>query len=221
MTGPGPGQHMDSARELIREGKFEDALQVLQTLDFSDSGAQELRSSQLELTLVAIHGLGEWEHLGKAGQESLRHLRECGDHRTRAIVHGHIGVALMRLGSPKAAEEHFRAAIHIAIWDAESRALALPHRRRLAVMFQTLGRWSHSLHESQYAIEEARELGLADQELAALTVSAVVSWKSGRMEEFVFVLDRSSCQGLGNRLQAAALRMDLLSFSPSSNFTPR
>jgi hypothetical protein len=31
----------------------------------------------------------------------------------------------------------------------------------------------------------------------------------------------SSCQELGNRRQAAALRMDLLTFTPSSNFVPR
>lgn len=181
---------LEAARRLIDEGKFVDALHSLEEIALSDAEDALNQSLRLELTLIALHGLSAWSKLRELGQTSLPALRESGNHRARAIVHGHLGVAHMREGSPKTAEEHFRAAIHIAIWDAEDRVLAIPHRRRLAVMFQTLGRWGQALHESLHAIDESREFGLADQEFAAMTVSAVAAWKSGRMEEFESFLDR-------------------------------
>jgi len=201
---------LNSARGLVGAGKYFDALRLLQTLELPPSAPPTSHSIKLELTLVALHGLGDWTALGEMGRESLQLLRESGDHRLRALVHGHLGVALMRSGSIKAAEEHFRAAIHIAIWDAEARALAVPHRRRLAVMFQTLGRWSQSLHETRYAIEEARELGLTDQELAALTVSAVVAWKSGRLDEMLSSLERMEALSESGKRPGVAERVAVL-----------
>jgi choloylglycine hydrolase len=64
-------------------------------------------------------------------------------------------------------------------------------------------------------IEQIRLVG---QELA-------FTFRSKEEKVFIFAKARldeaSSCQELGNRRQAAALRMDLLTFTPSSNFVPR
>jgi hypothetical protein len=57
--------------------------------------------------------------------------------------------------------------------------------------------------------------------IRAMMHSVLSNWGSPPRHLVLVGGFRSSCQELGNRRQAAALRMDLLTFTPSSNFVPR
>jgi DNA-binding NtrC family response regulator/tetratricopeptide (TPR) repeat protein len=90
-----------------------------------------------------------------------------------SIVHGNLGMARLRLGQSEAAEDHFRAAIHIATWELRDEREALGHRRRLGIAFKTLGLWRHSQFEYEKAIRVADGRELA-AEAAGLRINLAI-----------------------------------------------
>ena len=92
------------------------------------------------------------------------------------------------VGYADSAEDHFRAAIHIATWELADQLEALRHRRRLAVAFKTLGLWRNSQFECEKAIRiaDGKEYPL---ESGILRVNlAVVLMKSASLDSVPEVL---------------------------------
>jgi len=213
---------IETCRELVRTGEFAEALIVLNPLSVEIGPTDEQCTELLQLQIASLHGMGDWENLAAACQQMIRKLRKSGNDAARAHAHGHLGSAEMRLGNPRIAEDHFRAAIHIAIWDLEDPYAAIPHRRRLAIMFQTLGLWPQAIHESLYAVDQARESSRGDQEVAALFVLAVALLKSGRLETLPEHLNRidnlvDQTERLRSRERAALLRANYLRLTGHSS----
>src|SRR2546428_4482767 len=101
-------------------GRHGEALELLSDADPSPTADSD--RSLIEafgLRLDCLHNLGRWEDIVSVGTNQLHSMSEAGLTRPLCSTHAMLGVAHLRLGNVRKAEEHLRAAIHIARWDLE------------------------------------------------------------------------------------------------------
>ena len=100
-----------------------------------------------------------WEDLAYKGQTLLESIGLNASAGVRCVLHSWVGVALMRSGRYRLAEEHSRAALHIASWELKDMPAALRQRRRLALLLKNLGLLKESARELRKAVDDADATG--------------------------------------------------------------
>ena len=177
------------AEGLLHEGRYAEALEAIEAVELELRLEPEVFSRALRVKLISLNGLGEWKAITKLGDTWLASLRRDGHHDSLCRLHGHVGLALVRLGQTREAESHLRAAIHVATWDLEDSFRALFHQRQLAVLFKNLGRWQQAKFEILNAIGVADEAGIAKESGALRANLAIVLLKSGDLSDVPHLLD--------------------------------
>ncbi len=150
-----------SIRALISEGQHVEALCQLEVeMASSRSEVTPVLAEALGLKLDCLHDLGDWRELVQLGPALIPRLSKAGLFAPLCRTHAVVGIAHLRLGDFRRAEEHLRAAIHVARWDLESREEAIRHQRQLVVLFKNRGLWALARFEAENAIATADETGL-------------------------------------------------------------
>jgi len=114
----------------------------------------ELSEQTIGWRLLSLRRLDRWPELVDLASTAMK-MEPRPSPRLLARAHGLMGFARMRLGTPLAAEKHFRAAIHIATWDLNDEAEAMHWHREMAVMYKNLGRWQQAKFENLSALATA------------------------------------------------------------------
>ncbi len=177
------------ATELLAGGEVGEALRLAESIALDFQKEPQASSQLLEVRLRALHGLGRWTDIVEFGTPTLASLTKAGAVDLCSTIHGHLGTAFARLGQLRLAEDHIRAAIHIATWVLEKHAEALRHRRRLVVLFKNFGLWQISRFEAERAIEESDQRGFTAESAALRINLAVVLLKSGCFVKVPKLLD--------------------------------
>lgn len=184
------------ASEFLAAGLPAKALEVLDLSpaipikSYSEPAVQE----SLRLRLLALHDLSRWDEIVEICSRCLDLIPAGSNPAVLSVIHGNLGVARLRLGQADAAEDHLRAAIHIATWELRNENEALKHRRRLAIAFKTLGLWRHSQFEYEKAIRIADRNVLRDESGALKWNLAILLLKSSDLGIVPRLLDEAESQ---------------------------
>lgn len=181
-----------SIRALVSQGKYSEALEQLVSFSAPDkSGLTPLFADALVLKLSCLHNLGNWSEILEIGPALLPRMSRAGLSAPLCRTHARLGIAHLRLGDLRRAEEHLRAAIHVARWDMEDREEALRHQRRLIVLFKNRGLWAMARFEAENAITTADEMG-ANRESGGLRINLCSTLlKSGHFSVVPTLLDEA------------------------------
>jgi DNA-binding NtrC family response regulator/tetratricopeptide (TPR) repeat protein len=171
-------------------GQFAEALVALDALAERKPEISSLGEFCV-LRMAATEGLGRWNECAELGSRGLASHGTQIDDAHRATIHGLLGIAHTRLGEPRRAEQHLRAAIHILTWDLKDQGAAIRQRRRLALMFHGLGLWRQAEYESESAIELADEHAITRESGALRLNLAVTLAKSGELSRVPEVLNQA------------------------------
>jgi DNA-binding NtrC family response regulator/tetratricopeptide (TPR) repeat protein len=175
--------------DLLECGQPAKALELLEagspTRDPQSADFREV----VRLYLLALHDLGRWEDIVISCAQLLIDIPAGSRPEILNLVHGNLGVAKLRLGQADAAEDHFRAAIHIATWELRSEVEALRHRRRLGIAYKTLGLWRHSQLEYKRGIRIADACASSMESGAIRWNLAILLLKSADVSEVPRLLD--------------------------------
>jgi DNA-binding NtrC family response regulator/tetratricopeptide (TPR) repeat protein len=179
ITGP---QEAETVQSLMDQERPEEALGALKGLEPSEQ--------TLWLRLVSLRRLRHWPELADLASGLLK-TDPRPSPQLMARAHGLLGLARMRLGTPLAAEKHFRAAIHIATWDINDEAEALYWHRDMAVMYKNLGRWQQAKFENLSAMATADAIACHRESGGLRTNLAIVYLKSGEFGAVETLLNES------------------------------
>jgi DNA-binding NtrC family response regulator/tetratricopeptide (TPR) repeat protein len=179
-------------RALTANGHFAQAHDHLVEADLGLQSINPDTSGEVvELFFLCLHHLGRWDEIVDSASKWIPTLVKSNSSRALARVHASSGIACLRLGQIRRAEEHIRAAIHVAVWDLDDREEALGHQRKLVVMFKNLGYWHQARFEAQNGIEVADQIG-SDSESGALRMNLVIAiLKSGTLNPVPDLLDEA------------------------------
>jgi len=150
----------------------------------------ELSEQTIGWRLVSLRRLNRWPELIDLASTAMK-MEPRPSSRLLARAHGLMGFARMRLGTPLAAEKHFRAAIHIATWDLNDEAEAMHWHREMAVMYKNLGRWQQAKFENLSAMATADAIECHRESGGLRTNLAIVYLKSGEFGAVEAVLDEA------------------------------
>ncbi len=177
------------AAALVREGLFAGAITTLDQIPKESLTDHDLNLEAMEIRLEALHGLGDWDRLVSIGTKCISDTSSHRHPRLICRAHALVGIAQMRRGSMRLAEEHLRAAVHVARWDLEDPGEVIKHLRQLAVMFKNRGLWRQAEHEADNAIAVADDRGLASESGIIRVNLSIVLLKSGRLKRVPELLD--------------------------------
>ena len=189
-----PNSAADRAEALLDSGAYEDAYGAISEVALADLSDPTEFSRVLRIRLISLNGLGLWSEITDLGTTWLKPLRHDREHDSLCRLHGHVGIALVRLGKLREAESHLRAAVHVATWDLEDLGRALFHQRQLAILFKNLGRWQQAKFEILSAIGLADESGTIKESGALRANLAIVLLKSGDLSQVPHLLDAAEEQ---------------------------
>jgi transcriptional regulator with GAF, ATPase, and Fis domain/tetratricopeptide (TPR) repeat protein len=180
---------LGTANELIRHGRFEDALASLPPL-------VGLRESVLEVTacrLIALTGLSRWQDVIEEASAALdTHGRDSESRSALASTHSLLGNAYLRTGELAGCESHLRAAIHIFTWDLGLPVEALAPTRILAALYSNMGMWTTARHELGRAIIVADDNNAVRESLGLRVNLGVILLKSSNRGDALKVIDDAS-----------------------------
>jgi DNA-binding NtrC family response regulator/tetratricopeptide (TPR) repeat protein len=185
---------LDHVESLLDKGLYEEAAVLLSGKELDLQSDSRRFSRTLRANLIAFNGLGNWSGICSLGNVWLTRLRRAGEHDSLCRLHGHVGLALIRLGRLRDAESQLRAAIHVATWDLEDAGRAIFHQRQLAILFKNLGRWQQAKFEILSAIALADEHGIVKESGALRANLAIVQLKSGDFSDVPELLDTAETQ---------------------------
>src|SRR3977135_208004 len=132
MNSPAPDQ-LARARRYLSDGLLTRALDYLEELTSGcDFGNLDARDG-MRMRFLVLHNLGMWQELAGLCKTTLSNTLPGAYPDVLSSAHGYLGVAELRLGLADSAEDHLRAAIHIATWELRDQREALSHRSCLAV----------------------------------------------------------------------------------------
>lgn len=181
-------KELSSVAALISYGQAEAALELLDTLGAPDDVTQPFK---VTLRATCLHDLGRWDELVQFGSPLVKPLADFQESRTLCNLHASLGVAHLRLGHIRRAEEHMRAAIHVATWDLEDREEAVRHHRQLVVLFKNRGLWALAVFEAENAITIADEIA-SDRESGGLRINLCTTLlKSGGFARVPLLLEEA------------------------------
>lgn len=187
MNPPAP-ELLARARRYLSDGLLTRALECLEALtsgcDLGDPDARE----GLRLRFLVLHDLSMWQELADLCSSTLSSTVPGAFPDLLSSAHGYLGVAELRLGLADSAEDHLRAAIHIATWELRDQREALRHRRRLAVAFKNLGLWRNSQFEAEKGIRIADRGGFPGESGILRVNLAVVLMKSSNLDKLSEIL---------------------------------
>ena len=177
------------AQDLVERASFAEALQTIEGMLVDFEKSPTTATQLVRIRLGALTGLGRWAELVEFA-DRLISLVPRGE-KLLCDLHGYVGLANIRLGSPRPAESHLRAAIHIAVWDLNDKEQALYHQRQLGIMFKNLGLWQLAKHEVTNAILTADEIQSHKQSGALRQNLAIIFLKCGNLADVPRLLDDS------------------------------
>ena len=164
----------------------------------------------LEILLRAGSKLERWAEMVGMCESLMSVPVETLPARTRSSLHSWLSVAQMRVGKYRLAEEHSRAALHIAQWELSDADMALRQRRRLGLLLKNLGHFRESIRELEKAVADAETLGAHMEEGILRKNLALTLAKIGEYPTALQQLSRAEpiLRGSGDRL--LELRQDLV-----------
>jgi len=128
----------------------------------------------LEIFCRSAANSDRWQDLAESGRALIEAIGVSAPAGVRCVLHSWIGVALMRSGQYRLAEEHSRAALHIASWELKDMSASLRQRRRLALLLKNLGLLKESARELRKAVDDADATG-AQSEAGALRKNLAIA----------------------------------------------
>lgn len=179
---------LQAIRRLVETGRYDEAASLADSL-LTGPLQLEDQAEATALRMTALNGMGRWAETLALGDTILPRLTGPSFSGTKAKVHALVGYARLRLGEPRRAESHLRAAIHIATWDLDDPAQAVQYQRLLAFMFHGLGLWRQARHELTGAIEVADSRTLLKESGGLRINLAVTELKFGDIHGVPAILD--------------------------------
>ncbi|HEX7078905.1 MAG TPA: hypothetical protein VF363_10825, partial [Candidatus Eisenbacteria bacterium] len=185
---------LEAAERARTTGDYALALRALDDALTEGATFSETLVAFVRLKAVCLVKLTQWSDLVPFCSQFIGPLRKYGVYHALCEFHGYLGTALLRLGRYAESEVHFRAAMHVAIWDVGDDSLALWHQRQLALMYKNLGLWHQAAHECRAALATAERKHVTDQLGVLRKNLAIILLKSGPVSDVQQLLDRADSE---------------------------
>ena len=178
----------DNYSALIAEGRLQEVLDRTESVVRHTDSLRTIRFA-LGARLQVLLTLGRWNEIVSVCHSWKYDVAQSNDPRLKSLFFGAMGGALLRLGRIEEAEDHLRAAIHVAEWESQDLLECVRQRRRLAMSLKNRGMWKSSLHEIQRAIRDADGGALTAEAGFLRVLEAILALKAGWLDAVVPLLD--------------------------------